>query len=126
LSPRRPDSGPGIDGQFCTETNGEGRGARGSADAPPVARASYAALLAAEIARHKAYPEAARAAGVTGSVGVALTAGPWGRIVSHAITRSSGYVALHREVDATMAEVQAPPPPGGIFRAGLTIHFGFE
>jgi TonB family protein len=55
-----------------------------------------------------------------------LTLGPSGRIVSHAITRSSGSVALDREVDAMMAEVQAPPPPGGIFRAGLTIHFGLE
>jgi protein TonB len=113
-------------GNPAPRQSGREGAARGSADASPVARASYAALLAAEIAHHKAYPEAARAAGVTGSVGVSLTVGPSGRVVSHAITRSSGNVALDREVDAMMTAVQAPPPPGGSFQAAVTIHFGLE
>ena len=49
---------------------------QGAAEASPgasqMARASHGAVLSAEIARHKVYPEAARAAGATGSVGVVL------------------------------------------------------
>jgi periplasmic protein TonB len=100
--------------------------AAGNAGASPIARTNYAALLAAEIARHKAYPEAARAAGVTRAVGVALTVGPSGRIVAHTIIRSSGNSALDREVDAMMFAVQAPPPPGGHFQTEATIRFDLQ
>ena len=76
--------------------------------------------MAAEIARHKVYPVAARAAGATGSVGVVLT------VASHAITRSSGNSAIDGEVHAMMAAIQAPPPPGGSFHAALTIRFSLQ
>jgi outer membrane biosynthesis protein TonB len=47
-------------------------GTAASQGASQTARTSYGALLSAEIARHKVYPEAARLAGATGSVGVVL------------------------------------------------------
>jgi protein TonB len=91
-----------------------------------MSRTDYGSLLSAEITRHKIYPAAARAAGVTGSVVVVLVVGPSGRIVSHTIARSSGSAVLDGEVDAMMAAVQAPPPPGGTFRGGLTINFNLQ
>jgi len=100
--------------------------AQGNSATSQISRASYGALLLAEIARHKVYPEAAREAGASGSVGVALTVGPSGRIVSHAIAQSSGNPAIDGEVHAMMAAVQAPPPPGGIFQARVLIRFGLQ
>ena len=97
--------------------------AQGNNGPSQMSAASYGALLSAEIARHKIYPEGARHAGVTGTVGVALMVGPSGRIVSHAITQSSGNAELDGAVHAMMAAVQAPPPPGGSFRTHVNIPF---
>ncbi len=80
-------------------------------------------MLAAEIGRHKVYPEAARERGATGAVGVRFTVGPNGRIVSHAVTRSSGDAELDAAVGAMMAAVEAPPPPGGRFVGDIFIRF---
>lgn len=87
------------------------------------ARANYGAIVAAELNRHKFYPPAARAAGETGSVGVTFVIGPSGRVVSHAITSSSGSAALDAAVRNMMASAHAPPPPGGSFRGSININF---
>jgi protein TonB len=99
---------------------------QGRAAASAASRASYASLLSAELNRHKIYPSSARAAGVTGSVGVAFTVGASGEIVSHAITRSSGSAALDGAVEAMIAAVRAPPPPGGSFHASTTVNFSIQ
>ena len=113
-------------GNPASRQSGTQGAAAGNAGASPTAHTNYAAFLAAEIARHKAYPEVARAAGVTGAVGVALTVGPSGRIVTHTIIRSSGNSALDHEVDAMTLAVQAPPPPGGRFQTEATIRFDLQ
>lgn len=87
------------------------------------ARANYGAIVAAELNRHKFYPPGARAAGETGSVGVTFVIGASGRVVSHAITRSSGSSALDGAVNRMMATAHAPPPPGGSFRGSININF---
>jgi protein TonB len=99
---------------------------QGRAAASAASRASYASLLSAELNRHKIYPSSARAAGVTGSVGVAFTVGASGEVVSHAITRSSGSPALDGAVEAMIAAVRAPPPPGGLFHASTTVNFSIQ
>ncbi|WP_294534216.1 TonB family protein [uncultured Rhodoblastus sp.] len=99
---------------------------QGQAQASGMSPGAYAALLAAEVARHKVYPAAARAAQATGSVGVAFTVGASGRVVSHSITRSSGNAALDAAVHAMMAAVHAPPPPGGVFRSSTNINFSLH
>ncbi len=93
------------------------------AETTVASRAAYASLLAAELNRHKLYPSSARAAGVTGSVGVAFTIGAAGGVVEHRITRSSGSAALDGAVEAMMAAVQAPPPPGGSFHTSTIVNF---
>jgi protein TonB len=103
------------------------RGApQGQAQAAGMSPGAYAALLAAEVARHKVYPAAARASQATGSVGVTFTVGPSGRVVSHSITRSSGNGLLDGAVHAMMAAVHAPPPPGGVFRSSTTVNFSLH
>lgn len=99
------------------------RGAHNGAASGGLSHASYAALLSAEINRRRFYPSAARAVGATGDVGVSFTVGPSGRVVSHAITRSSGDPTLDSAAGAILAAIHAPPPPGGSFTANTSIRF---
>ena len=108
--------------QTSASQGASGRNGEGAA----MSRAGYGAILSAEIARHKVYPAAARAAGATGAIGVAFTVGAEGRIVAHTITRSSGNPELDGAVDQMMAAVQAPPPPDGVFRANIVIRFDLQ
>ncbi len=88
--------------------------------------ASYAVLLAAELRRHTFYPAAARAVGATGSVGVAFTVGPSGRVISQSVTRSSGNAALDSAAHAIMSAIHTPPPPGGRFSTSTNLRFNFH
>ncbi len=88
--------------------------------------ASYAALVAGELNRHKAYPESARAAGASGSVGVAFTIGPSGHATSIAVTSSSGNAALDSAARQAVASIRAPPPPGGVFHTATTLRFSLR
>lgn len=98
----------------------------GSGNASHMSNAAYAALVAAEINRHKFYPAGARASGANGSVGVTFSIGPSGAIRSHSIIRSSGNSALDAAVGQMLASSHPPPPPGGSFYGSTTIHFNFE
>jgi protein TonB len=95
----------------------------GAGDAPRMSNAAYAALVSAEINRHKHYPPSARERGATGSVGVVFSIGPSGAVTSHAITRSSGNGAIDAAVHQMLAVSRPPPPPGGYFRGSVVISF---
>ena len=99
------------------------RGIANGARESGMSRGAYAGLLAAELRRHQFYPAAARAAGATGSVGVAFTVGASGSVVRQSITSSSGNGALDSAARAMMNAVQAPPPPGGSFSTSTSIRF---
>ena len=99
------------------------RGAAGGAASAGMSRASYTGILAAEVARHKFYPAAARAVGATGSVGVAFTIGPSGRVVRRSITSSSGNASLDAAANAILSAIHAPPPPGGSFSTSTRLNF---
>jgi len=88
--------------------------------------ANYAGQVIAELNRHKFYPAAARAAGASGSVGVAFTIGPSGRVISQSVIRSSGSAALDAAARAIMSAVSAPPPPGGRFSTRTNIRFNLD
>jgi protein TonB len=100
--------------------------AEGGAKAGGMTSASYAVLLAAELRRHTFYPAAARAVGATGSVGVAFTVGPSGRVISQSVTRSSGNAALDSAAHAIMSAIHTPPPPGGRFSTSTNLRFNFH
>jgi protein TonB len=95
----------------------------GSGEARRMSNAAYAALVSAEINRHKHYPASARESGHGGAVGVVFSVGASGAIVSHSITRSSGNSAIDATVHEMMASSHPPPPPGGPFRGSVTISF---
>ncbi len=102
------------------------RGQAGGSEQGGMSRANYAGLVVAELNRHKFFPAAARAAGVTGSVGVAFSIGSSGRVVSQSVTRSSGNGSLDSAARAMMSAIQAPSPPGGHFSTSTTIRFNLN
>jgi protein TonB len=97
--------------------------AGGSSHASVMSAANFAGLVVAQLNRHKFYPAAARAAGVTGTVGVVFTIGPSGRVVSQSVTRSSGYDVLDSAARTIMSAIHTPPPPGGHFSTSTNINF---
>lgn len=95
----------------------------GAGEAQRMSKAAYAAVVAAELNRHKHYPSSARQAGSSGAVGVTFIIGPSGSISGHAITHSSGDGAIDAAVREMLAASHPPPPPGGFFRGQVTISF---
>ena len=91
-----------------------------------MSEAAYAGIVSAELNRHKIYPSEARAEGAQGRVGVVLSIGPSGAIVSHSITRSSGNGAIDAAVHQMVAASHCPPPPGGHFRGSVGINFSLS
>jgi periplasmic protein TonB len=91
-----------------------------------MSRASYAALVIAQIQAHRFYPDSARARGEEGAVGVSFTIGPSGRVGSAAVVRSSGFAELDGAAREILRSISPPPPPGGSFSANTTIRFHFE
>jgi protein TonB len=102
----------------------------GTATGQPVdsgaSRASYAALVVAEIQAHRFYPESARQRSVQGAVGVSFTIGPSGRVAAASVVRSSGSAELDDAARTIVRSISPPPPPGGSFSASTTIRFHVE
>ena len=88
-----------------------------------MSRGDFQALLIGELKRRMFYPEAARAAGVTGAVGVTFVVGPAGRVISQSITRSSGNAALDGAARVVMSAIRTPPPPGGRYSVSTNLTF---
>mgnify|MGYP001765610507 CR=1 FL=1 len=97
--------------------------AAASASDRRAAAASYAARVASEFARHKRYPDAARAARIEGTAVLAFVIGPSGSLVSHSIVRSSGDARLDAAVHAMAAASRFPPPPEGRFASSIPVRF---
>src|SRR5262249_61809925 len=80
----------------------------------PVAATQWHGQIRAQIERHKGYPEEARAHGDKGVVDLAFTINRAGRLLSSAISHSSGSAALDQEALATARRAQPFPPPPAI------------
>jgi protein TonB len=87
------------------------------------AQAKYAALVSAEINRHKHYPASARQRGAQGSVGVVFVIGNGGTLQSYAVTQSAGNAELDAATHRMMGAAKFSPPPGGLFRGSIVIRF---
>lgn len=102
----------------------------GNASGQPVdagaSRASYAALVVAEIQAHRFYPSSARERGEQGAVGVSFTIGPGGRVAAASVVRPSGFTELDDAARQIVRSIAPPPPPGGSFTASTTIRFHVE
>ena len=75
-----------------------------------MSRASYAALVVAQIQAHQFYPEAARTRSEQGAVGVSFTIGASGRVSTAAITRSSGFAELDGAASQIVRSISPPAP----------------
>ncbi len=84
---------------------------------------AYRNLVMAELNRRKAYPDRARATGAQGRVVVAFALGSSGRVVSLAITASSGYGMLDTAARHAVSRMTLPPPPGGRFASTAALRF---
>ena len=82
-----------------------------------MSRASYAALVVAQIQTHRFYPEAARTRSEQGAVGISFTIGPNGRVSSAAIFGTLGLAELDGAAREIVRSISPPPPPGGSFSA---------
>ena len=113
-----------------TDRAGASEGHVGAAQGQPgnsgLSRASYAALVVAEIQAHRFYPEAARERGEQGAVGVAFTIGPSGHVASASVVRPSGFAELDAAASKIVRSIAPPPPPGGSYSANTTIRFRVE
>ncbi len=67
-------------------------------------------LIAAWLALHKSYPEAARSRGEEGEVVVRFTVAPDGHVLGVEIVRSSGSALLDDAARALLAGARVPPP----------------
>jgi protein TonB len=105
--------------------------------APPRTHVSQAALDAwhrgvyLQIVRHKSYPPAARARRETGTVLLALSLDPKGRVVASSVAHSSGYAALDQEAIAITRRAEPfPVPPTGVagerFDFTVPVEFGMR
>jgi len=100
-----------------------------STNAPSGAAASAASLsayqseIASAIRSRLFYPEAARARGAKGVVGVAFTIGPSGAVAAFAITRSSGDHDLDAAARTLVQSTHFPPPPGGSAHIATSFNY---
>ena len=83
----------------------------------------YGTLVALALDRRKRYPPAARSAHETGSVRFAYVVNAAGRFASARLVQSSGHAALDDAAAQLFDEVRLPPPPAGLFRSVVTIHY---
>jgi protein TonB len=84
-----------------------------------MSRASYAALVVAQIQARKFYPANARA----GAVVFSLAIGSSGTVTQFRITRSSGSDVLDQAARQIVTSIHPPPPPGGSFSGSATLRF---
>jgi TonB family protein len=79
--------------------------------------------VSAIIRSRLSYPEAARARGARGMVGVAFGIGPSGAVTSFAITRSSGDHDLDAAARALVQGARFPSPPGGSAHIATSFNY---
>jgi periplasmic protein TonB len=88
-----------------------------SAPAPTVQPApGWDSLIAAWLALHKSYPEAARSRGEEGEVVVRFTVAPDGRVLGVEIVRGSGSAPLDDAARTLLAGARVPPPRAQVTR----------
>ncbi len=110
------------------------RAAQASPGAPSTRAPSSAAASASSLSAYRGevsaiirsrllYPEAARARGARGTVGVSFAIGPSGAVTSFAITRSSRDRELDAAARSLVEGARFPPPPGGSARIATSFSY---
>lgn len=88
-----------------------------------MSRATYGALVIAQIQARKFYPAAARDGGIRGIVGVSFIISGSGSTNSVVVTSSSGSTILDAAAKQIVRSIHLPPPPGGSFSGSTKLAF---
>lgn len=89
--------------------------------AAPVVSAGYRAALGAWLERHKRYPESARDRGEEGQAVLRFRVDRSGRLLSFAITRSTGYADLDAAIGQMMQGAALPPFPADMSASDVDV-----
>ena len=98
-------------------------GAPSSAAPSAASLSAYIGEVSSAIRSRLFYPDAARARGARGVVGVSFTIGASGAVTSFAITRSSGDHDLDAAARSLVQGGRFPPPPGGSAHIATSFNY---
>lgn len=116
--------GQGGSSQGATRGAGDGTEGGGSAGA----RADFAALVAARLARSKQYPGAAQARGMQGTGVVRFSIDSGGRVTAARLDRSTGHALLDAAIMRTLRRASLPAIPAtlGLSRMEFSVPIAFS
>jgi periplasmic protein TonB len=110
--------------QWRSAPNQASRGvSSASAASSASALSAYIGEVSGIIRSRLFYPDAARARGAKGMVGVSFSIGPSGGVTSFAITRSSGDHDLDAAARSLVQGSRFPPPPGGSAHIATSFNY---
>ncbi|MBN8872765.1 MAG: energy transducer TonB [Rhodospirillales bacterium] len=104
-----------------TEASGGTKAGADGADEAQTVDAGWRGALAAWLAAHRVYPEAARRAGEQGRVAVRFTIDRSGRVLTVALAGSSGTERLDEAAQAMLRGQSVPPLPPDMPQDRLTV-----
>jgi protein TonB len=105
-------SGPSQGG-----TRGSGDGTQGGGN--PGARADFAAIVAARLARAKQYPRSAQRARIEGTGTIWFRMNAAGQVTAARLTRGTGHAELDRAIMDTLRRARLPAIPDSVGRAQM-------
>jgi TonB family protein len=119
----RPAEVQGRSAPARTERGASSTNTPSSAAASVESLSAYQSEVASSIRSRLFYPEAARARGARGAVGVAFTIASSGAVAAFAITRSSGDRDLDAAAQTLVQSTHFPPPPAGPVRIATSFNY---
>jgi protein TonB len=107
----------GRGGSSQGETRGSGDGTQGGGT--PGARADFAAIVAARLARAKQYPRSAQRARIEGTGTIWFRLNAAGQVTASRLTRGTGHAVLDQAIMDTLRRARLPAIPDAVGRARM-------
>lgn len=119
VAPERsaPAGQQGQSGASQGGTRGSGDGTQGGGN--PGARADFAAIVAARLARAKQYPRSAQRARIEGTGTIWFRMNAAGQVTAARLTRGTGHAELDRAIMDTLRRARLPAIPDSLGRAQM-------
>lgn len=114
---RAPAGQQGQSGASQGGTRGSGDGTEGGGN--PGARADFAAIIAARLARAKQYPRSAQRARIEGTGTIWFRMNAAGQVVASSLTRGTGHAVLDQAIMETLRRARLPRIPDSVGRAQM-------
>lgn len=112
-----PAGQQGQSGASQGGTRGSGDGTQGGGN--PGARADFAAIVAARLARAKQYPRSAQRARIEGAGTIWFRMNAAGQVTAARLTRGTGHAELDRAIMDTLRRARLPAIPDSLGRAQM-------